>query len=701
MRQDRSRDVLALVSEKKDRSPLPEHGTVAHTTMVDSVNINGSPVSVCDASSGVKGNPVSPPCRDALRNNPSIQDSAGANVVINGQNGASFVPLEEETLMSSQCSEDPDLTQVAWDPAHSPIQPLPCKDSSTSRGSPFVLGGPSASPPLSSFQSDSLESILGHRDFSSSSIISSPTLAPVLAVPSVAPGCSNLQGLDIPVLDPADSVDGTPSISASNGDADCSGPAEPPPLSLASPSGYVFNMVAEEPMGGIGTLVCDGIHCQFRPITSMDDSQNHIYPQANLSCTLFLIHLIRLMCTELALHQACFVLPGCSNCCCSDPRGWGAGALSLKWMLLFSNSSGGSETRSFAEVVFRFIDWGCCSVVDAPSVGVGLMLSADAVKLVLAAVKKHHLILLLILSSAVKLFGAEGGMPKSGLEGSLFFAMSMLSNDDDVAPDDVSNRCSGPPTILVQAPSSVPEKLVPLLPKSWVDIVSNDPLVAGGAQGGNGPWRVKSNSQPAVVSARPVPESNSFVALQCPKNDTPSGPSDGVEKNVAIDFTEPDLGPTLNGVVKDIRILTPSVLEWENRGESLLKNDESSHECSSRDMRGIICVTPLPEGDQMGGEPPSSTNLGNPPISRSSRRMAQRVPTSPNVAGCSNHIDSLPPVLVEKDDETPLVDVAGRAPCECRRAIDPVVELGQCVDVVLEGRQVPLCRVWALGSLEI
>ncbi|GMH04786.1 hypothetical protein Nepgr_006626 [Nepenthes gracilis] len=41
------------------------------------------------------------------------------------------------------------------------------------------------------------------------------------------------------------------------------------------------------------------------------------------------------------------------------------------------------------------MDWqrpGCCSVVDAPSVGDGLMLSADAVKLVLAAVKKQHLI---------------------------------------------------------------------------------------------------------------------------------------------------------------------------------------------------------------------------------------------------------------------------------------------------------------------
>ncbi|GMH02174.1 hypothetical protein Nepgr_004013 [Nepenthes gracilis] len=125
--------------------------------------------------------------------------------------------------------------------------------------------------------------------------------------------------------------------------------------------------------------------------------------------------------------------------------------------------------------------------------------------------------------------------------------------------------------------------------------------VNGGARGGNGPWRVKSNSQPAVVPAGPVPESNSFAALQCPENDTPSGPSDGVGKNDASDLAEPDLGPTLNGVEKDIRILTPSVLERENRGESLLKNDDSGHDCSSRDMRGIICISPLPEGDQMGG----------------------------------------------------------------------------------------------------
>ncbi|GMH04951.1 hypothetical protein Nepgr_006791 [Nepenthes gracilis] len=30
-------------------------------------------------------------------------------------------------------------------------------------------------------------------------------------------------------------------------------------------------------------------------------------------------------------------------------------------------------------LVYLIVDWGCCSVVDAPSVGEGLMLSADAV----------------------------------------------------------------------------------------------------------------------------------------------------------------------------------------------------------------------------------------------------------------------------------------------------------------------------------
>ncbi|GMH14543.1 hypothetical protein Nepgr_016384 [Nepenthes gracilis] len=69
---DRSKDVLAQVSEKKDGSPLSKQGTVAHTTMVmeplvDRVNLNGSPASVRDASCWVKGNPISPPDQDALR----------------------------------------------------------------------------------------------------------------------------------------------------------------------------------------------------------------------------------------------------------------------------------------------------------------------------------------------------------------------------------------------------------------------------------------------------------------------------------------------------------------------------------------------------------------------------------------------------------------------------------------------------------
>ncbi|GMH31865.1 hypothetical protein Nepgr_033709 [Nepenthes gracilis] len=147
---------------------------------------------------------------------------------------------------------------------------------------PPCLGWSLCFPPLTSAQSDSLESVLGLGGLSSSSTLSSPVLAPVLAVPSVAPRCFNLQGFDIHVLDPADSVGGTPPISASNGDADWSVsvccPAEPPPLSTALPSGSVVNMVAKEPMGGFGPLVCDRIHCLSGPIASLDDSQNHLYP---------------------------------------------------------------------------------------------------------------------------------------------------------------------------------------------------------------------------------------------------------------------------------------------------------------------------------------------------------------------------------------------------------------------------------------
>ncbi|GMH31840.1 hypothetical protein Nepgr_033684 [Nepenthes gracilis] len=137
MRRDGSREALALGLDKVDRSPLPENGSVIHNSMVmeplgKNFNLIGSPASVSDVSDGVNGNPVSPFGQNAQWHTPSILDRASAN--INGQHRASFGPLEGETLVCVQCSEDPDLSKVDRDPTHSPVQPLLSKDSSTSRG---------------------------------------------------------------------------------------------------------------------------------------------------------------------------------------------------------------------------------------------------------------------------------------------------------------------------------------------------------------------------------------------------------------------------------------------------------------------------------------------------------------------------------------------------------------------------------------
>ncbi|GMH18495.1 hypothetical protein Nepgr_020336 [Nepenthes gracilis] len=108
---------------------------------------------------------------------------------------------------------------------------------------------------------------------------------------------------------------------------------------------------------------------------------------------------------------------------------------------------------------------------------------------------------------------------------------------------------------------------------TWSSVVTKNTLGVGRDRGGKGPWRVKSKPESAVKSAGSVPESNSFAALQCSEADTPSGISDGSEKNDVIDSAEPDLGSSLGGVEVDMRTLTHSDLERESRGESPLKND--------------------------------------------------------------------------------------------------------------------------------
>ncbi|GMH25441.1 hypothetical protein Nepgr_027284 [Nepenthes gracilis] len=76
----------------------------------ENFNLIGSPASMSDVSDGVNGNPVSPSGRNAQRHTPSILDRVSAN--INGQHRASFGPLEGETLVCVQCSEDPDLSNI-------------------------------------------------------------------------------------------------------------------------------------------------------------------------------------------------------------------------------------------------------------------------------------------------------------------------------------------------------------------------------------------------------------------------------------------------------------------------------------------------------------------------------------------------------------------------------------------------------------
>ncbi|GMH03437.1 hypothetical protein Nepgr_005276 [Nepenthes gracilis] len=94
-----------------------------------------------------------------------------------------------------------------------------------------------------------------------------------------------------------------------------------------------------------------------------------------------------------------------------------------------------------------------------------------------------------------------------------------------------------------------------------------------------------------------------FVGLYliCEENDTPSDPSDGGEKNDAFNNAEPDLGPTMNGVETDLRILNPSVMEWVNWSESTRENEDDGHVSSGSILRSLNSDTTLPDGDQMGG----------------------------------------------------------------------------------------------------
>ncbi|GMH30423.1 hypothetical protein Nepgr_032266 [Nepenthes gracilis] len=121
--------------------------------------------------------------------------------------------------------------------------------------------------------------------------------------------------------------------------------------------------------------------------------------------------------------------------------------------------------------------------------------------------------------------------------------------------------------------------------------------------GGKGPWRFKSKPHPAIVLIGTVPNSNSFAALQCSENDTPSDPSDGGEKNDAFNNAEPDLGPTMNGVETDLRISNPSVLERVNWSESTRENEDDGHVSSGSVLRSLNSDTTLPDAEAVASHP--------------------------------------------------------------------------------------------------
>ncbi|GMH30439.1 hypothetical protein Nepgr_032282 [Nepenthes gracilis] len=171
---------------------------------------------------------------------------------------------------------------------------------------------------------------------------------------------------------------------------------------------------------------------------------------------------------------------------------------------------------------------------------------------------------------------------------------------------------------------------------------------------GKGPWRVKSKSLPGVESAGPVRESNSFAALQCPEADALLDPADGVMKWDALGFSEPDLSSSLNGEEADLRILTPSELEWENRGAPPLENEGPFQVGSSRSLSGCKGDLPSLEEEQTEEAPPTSSNMCNPSGSRSSRLQAKRIPTALCEVGSSFQSVGPPPDPAELGGEIPV-----------------------------------------------
>ncbi|GMH04965.1 hypothetical protein Nepgr_006805 [Nepenthes gracilis] len=124
---------------------------------------------------------------------------------------------------------------------------------------------------------------------------------------------------------------------------------------------------------------------------------------------------------------------------------WGAGAMSLKWMLLlFELCMGCTRNLMLLRLVYLIVDWGCCSVVDAPSVSEGLMLSADAVKFSAALIAFWSLprceFLCWVFLSKLGVFAAPGAVGVLKLWPMAFFDCGSLGVFDFYS--DLQN-CSG------------------------------------------------------------------------------------------------------------------------------------------------------------------------------------------------------------------------------------------------------------------
>ncbi|GMH10610.1 hypothetical protein Nepgr_012451 [Nepenthes gracilis] len=135
--------------------------------------------------------------------------------------------------------------------------PKPCSQQSLATRSSLDLGGISASPPLPSVQSDTFKSVLGLGGCSPPSPFSSPRADPSVVDPNVSSGCLDHKCLINFAHDEAGSNGASLSISAPIGDPTHSAPvccqAGPPPLPSASHSGFLYNLVATNPVVGFGT----------------------------------------------------------------------------------------------------------------------------------------------------------------------------------------------------------------------------------------------------------------------------------------------------------------------------------------------------------------------------------------------------------------------------------------------------------------